>query len=165
MGCSPSVEGVQRRVHTDVHPERLVTPPVGAHRGSAPLLESRNSTIRLFNAANLRIEVPRPPSRDRLDVGLADTPSGAQASEYKFFCPLCMVFYREIFETTCCRSYLCSFCHAEFLIVQAKKKAAAAAPADTKTAAPAGDAPRGEKCIPQGLACPCCAVESTGMDR
>jgi hypothetical protein len=95
---------------------------------------------------------------------LAETPAGAQANEFKFFCPLCMMYFREILETTCCTEYICGFCHAEFVVSQAKMKpGSAAGPAAGRLAAgAAGETALDERCIPKGLACPHCAAESAG---
>ena len=34
---------------------------------------------------------------------MAATPVGKQAEEFKFFCPLCMMFYRTMREMPCCQ--------------------------------------------------------------
>lgn len=156
MGCGASVDATRRKplLAPAQQPQRLTTPPPGVRHAAPP----RPPPV-LTNASNLRVEVPQPPSRDRLEVGMAETPSGSVACEYKFFCPLCMVFYRDIFETPCCGGYMCGFCHAEFLISQTKRVGAVRPPAEK----PAGDAPHGEKCIPCGLPCPHCNVESRGI--
>lgn len=147
MGCAPSIaSGARRSVQVAVAlPE---DPQAGA----------TNHPIGF-----LRVDV-RPPSRDRHEVGLAETPAGAQANEFKFFCPLCMMYYREVLETTCCRSYVCGFCHADFVMSQAKKKPgyAAGPTAGITVAGAAGDAALDAKCIPKGWACPHCAAESSG---
>ena len=119
MGCGASA-GAQRREALDHAPE-----------------ERRR----------LLVEVARPPSRDRSDVGLAETPTGAAAAIYKFFCPLCMLHFREVFETPCCNAYICAFCHADYVRRQDASEPSCAA----KDAA-----------IPVGLACPHCASTSTG---
>ena len=36
---------------------------------------------------------------------MAATPVGKQAEEFKFFCPLCMMFYRTMREMPCCQQY------------------------------------------------------------
>ena len=36
---------------------------------------------------------------------MAVTPVGKQAEEFKFFCPLCMMFYRTMREMPCCQQY------------------------------------------------------------
>ena len=38
----------------------------------------------------------------RHEHGLAVTPVGKQADEYKYFCPVCMMFFRTMHETRCC---------------------------------------------------------------
>ena len=47
---------------------------------------------------NLRIETTPVPAVNRRDFGLAVTPVGKQAEEFRFFCPVCMMFYRSILE-------------------------------------------------------------------
>ena len=68
-------------------------------------------------AAPTRITTPPPeglridanarsaPAMRRQDYGMAATPVGKQAEEYKFFCPLCMMFYRTMREMPCCKQY------------------------------------------------------------
>lgn len=36
---------------------------------------------------------------------MAATPVGKQAEEFKFFCPLCMMFYRTMREMPCCQQH------------------------------------------------------------
>ena len=63
-------------------PTRITTPPEG-----------------LRIQANARSA----PAMRRQDFGMAATPVGKQAEEYKFFCPLCMMFYRTMREMPCCQ--------------------------------------------------------------
>lgn len=65
-------------------PTRITTPPEG-----------------LRIEANARSA----PAMRRQDYGMAATPVGKQAEEYKFFCPLCMMFYRTMREMPCCQQY------------------------------------------------------------
>ena len=65
-------------------PTRITTPPEG-----------------LRIEANARMA----PAVRRHDVGMAATPVGKQAEEFKFFCPLCMMFYRNMREMPCCQQY------------------------------------------------------------
>lgn len=43
------------------------------------------------------------------------TPVGREVDVYKFFCPLCMYYLKEIFETGCCHHYVCYSCSVQFL--------------------------------------------------
>lgn len=72
----------------------VVTPP-GSQREETP------ETVHVVGAGRqpLRIETkPQLGGPSRRDVGLAVTPVGKQADEYRFFCPVCMMFYRSILE-------------------------------------------------------------------
>lgn len=105
----------------------------------------------------------RPPSAERSDLGLAETPIGARAAEYKFFCPLCMLYFKEILATPCCEAYICATCHADFVNSNARKVEGSSSltlqPSGLGSAEGSVIAPR---CIPRGLECPHCAVASTG---
>jgi len=44
------------------------------------------------------------------------TPAGEQASVFKFYCPLCMEFYKSILKSgQCCGNYICLGCTLDYL--------------------------------------------------
>eukprot|EP00639_Heterosigma_akashiwo_P030815 CAMPEP_0194664208 /NCGR_PEP_ID=MMETSP0295-20121207/1316_1 /TAXON_ID=39354 /ORGANISM="Heterosigma akashiwo, Strain CCMP2393" /LENGTH=191 /DNA_ID=CAMNT_0039545889 /DNA_START=47 /DNA_END=618 /DNA_ORIENTATION=+ len=55
------------------------------------------------------------PALTRLDTGLDHTPAGSEADSYRFYCPLCMNYFKETYETSCCKNYLCQVCLGAFL--------------------------------------------------
>ena len=83
---------------------------------------------------------------------MAATPVGKQAEEFKFFCPLCMMFYRTMREMPCCQQYICSYCLVEFL--QTKQSTCSPRTADGGMT---------DEVLPRGVACPHCASIGTGQ--
>jgi hypothetical protein len=54
---------------------------------------------------------------------LADcTPWSKDCSElkslYKFYCPICMQYYKNILELDCCKNYICNHCINDYFIKQ-----------------------------------------------
>ena len=54
------------------------------------------------------------PKISREGAGICYTPNTEDGTaDFKFFCPLCMVHFKEIQKTTCCTNYVCRFCAGE----------------------------------------------------
>ena len=51
----------------------------------------------------------------REKAGLAETPIGKAADEFKYYCPICMMFFRSILELPCCKQSTCVFCFSEYI--------------------------------------------------
>jgi len=99
------------------------------------------------------------------EKGMAETPVGKLAEEYKFFCPLCMMFYKNIREVPCCKQYICTFCLGDFLHAKQPSPPAVATGegGEPSAAAPPPPQPQPpEGMIPRGVACPHCATISEG---
>ena len=79
MGCGASVCGRRNNKHEHMAEARraLITPPEGQGRAGSGMVKK----------GGLRIDTAAP---SRSDVGIAETPVGKQAEEYKYYCPLCM---------------------------------------------------------------------------
>ena len=45
---------------------------------------------------------------------LKHEPVSEATDEYKYFCPLCMLFYRALLEVPCCREHICADCLVQF---------------------------------------------------
>ncbi len=43
-------------------------------------------------------------------VGIASTPTGKNQDIYKYFCPICFMYYKLIFKSVCCSNYICLTC-------------------------------------------------------
>mmetsp|Transcript_20660 Transcript_20660/g.34594 ORF Transcript_20660/g.34594 Transcript_20660/m.34594 type:complete len:606 (-) Transcript_20660:598-2415(-) len=43
------------------------------------------------------------------------TPEGEEASVFKYYCPLCMQYFKEIMKSGCCGNYICVQCCREYL--------------------------------------------------
>lgn len=81
----------------------------------------------------------------RSEFAMADTPSGKAASLYRFYCPLCMLYFKSIHRMSCCEQYVCSFCFAEYGHRHSIKLPSLL---DTEGAVQ----------LPASLACPCCTA-------
>ena len=46
---------------------------------------------------------------------IIDTPIGDKKTLYKYYCPICMKHFRQIFSVKCCNNYICLECSIEFL--------------------------------------------------
>ena len=44
---------------------------------------------------------------DPLHQGYPQTPAGDMAAVYRFYCPLCCLYYQMLYTTSCCRNYIC----------------------------------------------------------
>jgi len=107
----------------------------------------------------------RPSQELRIEAGMAATPVGPMAEEFKFFCPLCMMFYRGMAmrEMPCCRQHVCSFCLKEF--VRTKQPPPATDETGVATcgsSAPSSKEIEGHVRLPKGMACPHCASVGDG---
>ena len=132
----------------------LVTPPGN---------RSRLQQGHLGKKGGLRIDTA---IASREKAGLAETPIGKAADEYKYYCPLCMMFFRSICELPCCKQSTCAFCFAEYIERNQKQKGGGSAPAgatalaaDDAVASPPAPVKGGVPLLlPAGTACPQCAV-------
>lgn len=43
------------------------------------------------------------------------TPHGEEADTYKYYCPLCMQYYKFMWKSSCCGNYICFPCTQDFL--------------------------------------------------
>ena len=96
MGCGASICNKLRAgsdhaapLLASDHQRGLVTPP-GSRRTSrqAPIVANGK-------AFGLKIDTGM---TTREKAGLAETPMGKAADEYKYYCPLCMMFFRNILD-------------------------------------------------------------------
>ena len=100
------------------------------------------------------------------------------ADEFKYYCPLCMMFYRSILELPCCKQSTCAFCFGEYLTQQLEKlkdkdgaeatalaMAANAAPAAAAGGKSARQAMANGLALPAGCACPQCATVAKGPKK
>jgi len=113
--------------------------------------------------AGLRIDTnPKSaPAFRRPDAGMAATPVGKLAEEYKFFCPLCMMFYRNIREMPCCQQHICAYCLFDFL--QTKQSPPAVATGGGEISSAPEEVQRSDPVLPRGVACPHCASVGHGQ--
>jgi hypothetical protein len=56
------------------------------------------------------------PRREQdLYESVVETPVGEHAHKYKYYCPLCMEYYKDLFKTSCCGNYCCVLCITQYL--------------------------------------------------
>lgn len=55
---------------------------------------------------------------DRLShvEGMDSTPKSMLKYEYKYFCPICMFYFRAMLEAGCCGHYMCYGCSLEYIL-------------------------------------------------
>jgi hypothetical protein len=93
MGCGASVCGRRNNKHEHMAEARraLITPPEVQGRAGSGMVTPPEGQGRadsgMVKKGDLRIDTAAP---SRSDVGIAETPVGKQAEEYKYYCPLCM---------------------------------------------------------------------------
>lgn len=96
------------------------------HHGHGPpnlaspqsFLNSSSSDIAIHHSipAHSSSQLLTPRREDNLYNKISYTPIGDQLSVYKYYCPLCMSFYQDIFTSSaCCRHYICSECIVDYL--------------------------------------------------
>ena len=167
------------RARADAQADRsLVTPPNSNVPTSEAMPTAPHGLQVLTGSGDCSALRILAPSCKQPEAGVAETPVGKLADDYKFFCPLCMMFYKQILEarrrsvapphrtraarapasardgapaqTPCCKQHICPFCVAEY--VQTKT------PEGRRVQIVSG---RG-LAIPAGIECAHCNVPSAG---
>ena len=113
MGCGASILGTRPKKQPLLLADRrgLVTPPTGSRPERGPPAPAGGGGVRR-PTKGLKIDTA---AAAREKAGLAETPIGKVADEYKYYCPICMMFFRSILELPCCQQSTCSFCFSEYL--------------------------------------------------
>ena len=62
----------------------------------------------------LTVVTPRQNDADT-PIGIPYTPTGDEAQVFRYYCPLCMLFYNKMNKTVCCQHYLCKQCSLDYL--------------------------------------------------
>ena len=52
---------------------------------------------------------------DGKKISVPYTPVGSEALIFKYYCPLCMLFFKEIMKSGCCGNYICMDCFTGYL--------------------------------------------------
>lgn len=47
---------------------------------------------------------------------IEQTPMSKEKEIYKYFCPLCFCYYKDILKVSCCKNYICYNCSKEWLV-------------------------------------------------
>jgi hypothetical protein len=63
----------------------------------------------------MKLFVITPRREQDLYESIVDTPVGVYAHIYKYYCPLCMEYFRDIFKSACCGNYTCVLCLTQYL--------------------------------------------------
>jgi hypothetical protein len=101
--------------------DHRIVPLEVSHQGGAPGSPGHDS---ISSASELDVLRPIDPSpilltprrEDGLYTKISSTPVGDQLQIYKYYCPLCMSFYKDILKSTCCHHYICSECIVDYLL-------------------------------------------------
>ena len=119
MGCGGSIA---------VHQLQLCPPVPSPQHISAMPSQSQHTPQEQMIALPERQQVPADREREDADTlskltlaapprniksactGLPNTPMGKQAEEYKYTCPICFNYFKEIWKTCCCGNLICQRC-------------------------------------------------------
>ncbi|KAJ1622389.1 hypothetical protein T492DRAFT_1062802, partial [Pavlovales sp. CCMP2436] len=138
------------------HDQELVPPHDPAERPDDGGRPERLSDERVGPVPALplfEIHSPQPSGGGRLtrnDVAMAETPSGPARLEYRFYCPLCMLYFKSIHRMSCCDQYVCSFCFSDYGARQGLKL----------PSLDANDVVR----LPADVPCPCCSTNGRELE-
>lgn len=58
---------------------------------------------------------PSPMREKSMRSCVPSTPQGPLAQVYKYYCPLCMAHYEDVFTARCCGNYCCLNCVISYL--------------------------------------------------
>lgn len=56
-----------------------------------------------------------PGREENLNCSVAKTPVGKDVHEFRYYCPLCMEFFKDILKSKCCGNYSCIRCIKDYL--------------------------------------------------
>jgi hypothetical protein len=56
-----------------------------------------------------------PRREESMKLSVTQTPIDKQTSAFKYYCPLCMCYFKDIFKVVCCEHYICYQCTVEYL--------------------------------------------------
>ena len=61
--------------------------------------------------ASLSVSTQATPQRTACaSLSIDHTPQGLEIEQFKYFCPLCMLYFRDVLTTSCCSNYVCYGC-------------------------------------------------------
>ena len=113
----------------------------------------------LVSEAALRVPTLSLTERAAYEDGMETTPKSAAKREYKYFCPICMRYFRAMFEAECCGNYMCYGCAMEFVARHDSHAKVVAAAAELRDGG-GGDSPRGDV---DPIRCPSCNVDHLSL--
>ena len=58
----------------------------------------------------LSISDSGPTLRNPMSSGIEYTPIGDEKDVFKFYCPLCMLYFKDMYVTGCCKNSICYTC-------------------------------------------------------
>jgi hypothetical protein len=62
------------------------------------------------------------PRREKaLYAGVVDTPKGKAVLQYKYFCPICTLYFEDILRSQCCGNYSCMDCTIQYVDKRGQK--------------------------------------------
>lgn len=86
---------------------------------STPLSLAPISTVYELHTPKDRLKSPKTNSSDDFhasyEANIPYTPTGEEAEIYKYYCPLCMLYFKSILKSKCCGNYICFLCTKDYL--------------------------------------------------
>lgn len=55
------------------------------------------------------------PRENEINLSIPYTPVGDEANVYRYYCPLCMLYFKKILKSQCCGNYICVQCTVDYL--------------------------------------------------
>jgi len=52
--------------------------------------------------------------------GMPSTPMGKDKEVFKYYCPICFIYFKDIFRSSCCRNYVCENCALDHISTKSK---------------------------------------------
>lgn len=95
-----------KRVRQSLHTDQILLQGSEDNQGQ----QTPGSAKKPLPYLDLRRVASPPPARH-----LDHTPIGEESEVFRFYCPLCMMYFTHIFETTCCHNYSCYTCALSYV--------------------------------------------------
>ena len=93
---------------------------VEAEAGAATFPQSQSQSQSQSQRASMFVDILSPRRsefHENLIVGIPETPSSddRNMASYKYYCPICMNYFKSILKSTCCGNYICLSCCKSYL--------------------------------------------------
>lgn len=99
----------QRRENDNTSPLNDSVP----NRPGSISIDNKSSQIESASAVKEVLVTPR--REKALYSGVAKTPKGQEIHVYKYFCPICTLYFEDILRSQCCGHYSCIDCTLQYV--------------------------------------------------